>query len=328
MDINNIVLKEVLNDCKEKYMKVRKLLDEDARHDPVSEPYLSKYKAKSILVEMRKSIEDKWNEKLLSEETDTTLDAILGAILLHIGVIDMETEDFSNSEKTLMEAEVLLSKHSMDPQVVITLLNIYNNLGLLWSNREDPEKAKSFLLKAKELYGNFKCTLQIPIPVEYLYGLVEEKSVEDLLLLEKPFTMTFYYLAQVYGTLKLELKSAFYCHATLKRQLVYKEYEPIDWALNAATLSQFFAVQNLFYQSRHHLAAASAILKDYEDQLNMIETRDEQYEAKMETFNHRSADVSLCWVKYCLNLLTSSKARLMSDADEIESATTGKLLIR
>jgi KIF-binding protein len=64
--------------------------------------------------------------------------------------------------------------------------------------------------------------------------------------LEKTHTLTLYYMAQVYGTLGQTLKSALYCHNTLQRQLESKEFDSIDWALNAATLSQFFATHNGF----------------------------------------------------------------------------------
>lgn len=133
-------------------------------------------------------------------------------------------------------------------------------------------------------------------------------------------------LFQVYGVLKENLKSAIYCHLTLRRQLQYQDYEPIDWALNSATLSQFFAEQNGFYQSRHHLSAASTILKQYEVTLEAAENNDEVQLAKLETLNHRSADVARCWAKYCILLMTASKNRLMNDSEGLSEAITGKTL--
>lgn len=315
MGDNNIILKEVLNDCKEKYSKVRKLLDEDAKNDPASEPYFSKYKAKLILKEIRQTLETKVSR-------DVVIDAMLGVILLQIGIIDMDTEELSSCEEVLTEAETLLSQHSLHQNTIITLLNVYNHLGILWCNREVPDKAKSYLIKAKDLYVNFKCTLEMPISTEQLFGVVEENTIADLMSLEKAYTLTLYYLAQLYGTIKLKFKSAIYYHITLKRQLQYNDYDYIDWALNAATLSQFFAVENGFSQSRHHLAAASTILGRYEEQLRQSDTGDAEFQAKLETFNHRAADVALCWSKYCLNLMSSSKQRLLGDSDELAPAIT------
>ncbi|CAH3875856.1 unnamed protein product [Pieris brassicae] len=315
----DMTAKEMMNDFKETYAKVRKLLDDDAPNDPTNEPYLSKYKAKDILNKMREALmitkgsERNWD--------NVKIDAMLGVVLLNIGIIDMETDDASASEKVLTEAETLLLPHSSKPEVVSTLINIENHLGLLWSNRDEPEKGKSFLLKAKEFYESFKCTMQMPISIENIIH-VSDRITSDIMLLEKPYTLTLYYLAQVYGSLKENLKSAIYCHVTLRRQLQYNDYDPIDWSLNSATLSQFFAERNGFFQSRHHLAAASTILDQYEARLLADETNDEVLMAKKEQFNHRSADVARCWAKYCIILMTASKNRLMSDPDNLDEAIT------
>lgn len=313
--------KEILNDFKENYGKVRKLLDEDSKNDPENEPYLSKYKAKEILSNMHESL-----TKLLNSESNmdsVKLQAMQGTVLLNIGIINMETEELTASERVLTEAIELLSPNSSKPEIVVTLINIYNNLGILWSTRDEPGQAKGFLLKAKELYESFKCTLQMPLPMEHVINNVGEADVGDFMLLEKAYTLTLYYLAQVFGSLKENLKSAIYCHVTLRRQLQYSDYEPIDWALNSATLSQYFAEQNGFFQSRHHLAAASTILEQYEEKLMSAESNDEAFLAKVETFKHRSADVARCWAKYCLLLMTASKARLMTDGERFTDAITG-----
>ena len=49
-----------------------------------------------------------------------------------------------------------------------------------------------------------------------------------------------------------------------------KIYEPIDWALNSATLAQFFMEKCRFKQARHHLAAASCILDKHEEDLKNV----------------------------------------------------------
>lgn len=89
------------------------------------------------------------------------------------------------------------------------------------------------------------------------------------------------YILQIYGTLEDHLRSAVYCHNTLKRQLESKDYDSIEWALNAATLSQFFMERDGFKQARHHLAAASYILEKYfEEHIKNIEGSSEEEEAK------------------------------------------------
>ena len=52
------ITKEVFVDLQEKYEKFKKLIDEDSKLDPISEPYLSKYSARQILIGMKANIEN------------------------------------------------------------------------------------------------------------------------------------------------------------------------------------------------------------------------------------------------------------------------------
>lgn len=51
---------------------------------------------------------------------------------------------------------------------------------------------------------------------------------------------------QVYGHLGAPDRSAWYCHSTLQRQLASKDYDPLEWSINAATLSQFYQGKEKF----------------------------------------------------------------------------------
>lgn len=57
---------------------------------------------------------------------------------------------------------------------------------------------------------------------------------------EMAYTHTLYYLAQVYKNLQQYERAGQYCHTTLQRQLEYKQFVPLEWAINAATLSQYY----------------------------------------------------------------------------------------
>lgn len=319
--ITDMTAKEILNDFKENYGKVRKLLDEDSKNDPEAEPYLSKYKARDILSKMGDVL-----RVIINSESDMDrikLHAMLGVVMLNIGMINMDVEEITAAEKVLTDAMELLTPNAGKPEMVTTMVNIYNHLGVLWANRDEHSRGEGLLLQAKQLYESFKCTLQMPLSIEHIISNSGEAEVGDFILLEKAHTFTLYYIAQVYGAMKETMKSAIYCHATLKRQLHYSDYEEIDWALNSATLSQFFAELNGFYQSRYHLAAASAMLEKYETSLMATESNDEVFLAKLETLKHRSADVARCWAKYCLLLMIASKERLMSDSERSTDAITG-----
>lgn len=53
-----IISKEALVDLQEKYEKVKKLIEEDSKLDPETEPFLSKYAARTILISMNANLEN------------------------------------------------------------------------------------------------------------------------------------------------------------------------------------------------------------------------------------------------------------------------------
>lgn len=246
--------------------------------------------------------------------------AMLGAVYLYLGMVSIDTEEISTGEKHFEKCREVIEKYETKPEFIMITLNMYNQFGILWSQRE-PETSKMFLEKAEQLYKDFKSSGEVPVHISDLFqtNLEVQNSELPWKILEKIHTLTLYYLAQIFGTLKDALKSAVYCHRTLQRQLEMEDYDPIDWALNSATLSQFFMEKNGFKQARHHLAASSYILEKYEKTLEEVLERNEAHEAKVETFRHRSADVARCWSKYGLLLLLKSKERLLNHTDDIDS---------
>ena len=88
-------------------------------------------------------------------------------------------------------------------------------------------------------------------------------------------------MCQVYRYMNEVLKSAVYCHNTLKRQLLESKYDQVEWALNSATLSQVMVEKNAFKEARHHLAAASKVLELREEDLEVpylhIQTQLDRY---------------------------------------------------
>lgn len=249
---------------------------------------------------------------------------MLGAVHLYLGMVSFDTEETSTGEKHLERCKDVIANHETTCEFIMITLNMYNQFGILWSQRE-PETSKMYLEKAEQLYKDFKLTGEVPVNIKDLFQANVETQNVDLSwkAFEKVHTLTLYYLAQLFGSLKDALKSSVYCHRTLQRQLELDDYDPIDWALNAATLSQFFMEKSGFKQARHHLAASLYILDKYKKQLDEITERNESYDAKVENFKHRSADVSRCWAKYGLLLLVKSKERLLLNAD---SDTHGSLL--
>ncbi|XP_063923241.1 KIF-binding protein isoform X1 [Zophobas morio] len=309
--------KEFAVDLGEKYNKVLKLL-EDSKFDPPNEPYASKCAAKEILIDMKAKLENTSNNQFSSSSELLKIKAMLGSVYLYLGMTSIEMEELSEGENSLQNCHDTIRDFFNNPQVVMITLNMYNQFGILWSQRE-PEKAKNYLHKAEQLYHKFKSSDNVAVDISTLFcSNLETQNEENAKQnFEKIHTFTLYYLAQIYGVLKDALKSAIYCHITLQRQLDSGDYDPIDWALNAATLSQFFMEKNGFKQARHHLAASSYIMDEYKEKLFSVSERNEEFDAKVEVFKHRSADIARCWAKYGLVLLSKSKERLLNHTDDI-----------
>uniref|UniRef100_A0A8C5K4F6 KIF-binding protein n=2 Tax=Jaculus jaculus TaxID=51337 RepID=A0A8C5K4F6_JACJA len=123
---------------------------------------------------------------------------------------------------------------------------------------------------------------------------------------EKVYTHNLYYLAQVYQHMEMFEKAAHYCHSTLKRQLEHSAYHPMEWAINAATLSQFYINKLCFMEARHCLSAANVIF----GQIGKIQTTEDTPEVEgdlPELYHQRKGEIARCWIKYCLALLQNAQ---------------------
>lgn len=205
----------------EKYEKVKKLLEEESRHDPETEPYKSKYAARALLIEMKStllSVLDKINN---TDSNYEHVEAMLCAVLLMIGTVSVETEELSTGDENFNLALERINRISLKPKAILVTLATLNQLGLLWSQRGDSKKSHEFLQKAEQLYLDFKCLSdEKPVEINELFGVTSEEKEQNSL--EKMHTLTLYYLAQVHGTMGNSVQSAVYCHTTLKRQLESK----------------------------------------------------------------------------------------------------------
>ncbi|KAG2493223.1 hypothetical protein HYH03_008639 [Edaphochlamys debaryana] len=74
------------------------------------------------------------------------------------------------------------------------------------------------------------------------------------------YTSTLYYLAQVYGHMKLSDKSALYCAATLYRQLAGGKYDIDTWVNNCLQLGGYYAKVHAYGLAMYCHAAAQAVV--------------------------------------------------------------------
>lgn len=287
-----------------------------------SDPFRSHYSAKNILEDLVQTLRE------IIETNDNFLYKVfLGFACRDLGRIYVFTEEPFTGEKYLKECLDLVDPHKLKKEAIIAYIGASNEMGIVECNRGNHKEALEHLKRSEDVYEQFQYLADSPMAITDLFGPPEEvekdKGPKEM---TKMYTLCTYYMAQVLGHLGELEKSAQYCNLTLRRQLESDDYDPIDWALNAATLSQYYISPNLFTEARHHLAAATLIMTEFEDKMITDEMALDVKEAVKENFQHRFADVARCWAKYGLALLNSSRDRLMTD-DEVAKDGKGELAL-
>ena len=301
---------------REKILKAANLSNEESRNDPESDPYKSKYLAREILQELKNDIDKN------SSDNDDRWGFLIAGLDLRLGVNFIETEELSTGEERLAKCVEALEKHRLNGLASTTLQNALNQLGILWASRRRPTQALSYLEKAQSLYKDFKHEVgnspsmpdEMCAPVNEEDSTIMKKREEAF---ESTYTHTLYYLAQVYEKLDESEKAAQHCHVTLYRQLESMKYEPVDWALNAATLSQYYINVENFTMARHCLASASTIIKEVPE--TEVETEfDPDSQAGIdvkEKLPRAKIDIQRCWIKYAISLLEASRDKLFREVE-------------
>lgn len=308
---------------KERYLKVRKILNEQTANN--SSDFTE---ATNIL----KDIIEELNVKVTSTVESKNETVMLAITCLNLGIVYIDSEETKAAEEQFITCTDLLKGRELEPGNILPTISALNQLGILYAQWSDPAKAKVSLQKAEELYTEFTENVRLaPVNVGVAMGM-DTGGLNAESVLEKLHTLSLYYLAQVYNALGDKDKFAAYCHKTLSMQLNQDDIDYIEWALNAATLSQYFIGHDNFSQARYHLAAASYILQKRQDVLEAKGPKEtsESIAAEYETYHHRSADVARCWAKYGITLLSASKERLLRrveqedqcSSDDISSAAT------
>uniref|UniRef100_A0A2K5JZ04 KIF-binding protein n=1 Tax=Colobus angolensis palliatus TaxID=336983 RepID=A0A2K5JZ04_COLAP len=180
----------------------------------------------------------------------------LAVIEFHLGVNHIDTEELSAGEEHLVKCLRLLRRYRLSHDCISLYIQAQNNLGILWSEREEIETAQAYLESSEALYTQYMKEVCYIFVLWHFNFLPEVPTRAEF---EKVYTHNLYYLAQVYQHLEMFEKAAHYCHSTLKRQLEHNAYHPIEWAINAATLSQFYINKLCFMEARHCLSAANVI---------------------------------------------------------------------
>lgn len=299
--------------AQEKYASALKLNDCDCKNDPETEPYKSKYKARDIWVELKTVAESYCHD----DATDERWTFLKAALDLKLGINYTETEELGTGEEHLNKCVEALQGHYLNEKACNVLQDALNQLGILWTGRRQLEKALDFLQRAEKQYKDFQHEVGgVPYTVDDLFACGTSEDDGNIAYrrsknFESTYTHTLYYLAQVYGKLGDSHKSAQYCHVTLRRQLETRSYQPVEWALNAATLSQYYITKPDFNMARHCMASATVVLNEAEGSEKCLSQNCDGQQDLPRIW----ADLNRCWVKYGLQLLEASWERLLEDDD-------------
>ncbi|KAJ3072970.1 hypothetical protein HK102_006130, partial [Quaeritorhiza haematococci] len=190
-----------------KYAQVIKLRQQV---DPRESPFKSQYEARKILKSLRQSVQDvELDESSGSEEEEKNL--VLALIDYHIATNLANTDEATAGEKTFKVCLQNLKPYAIDPLYSVAVVSSLNQLAILWSDWGDHKKAVAFLQESEKLYHEYTKNGIPPIadPLDRSEAKQNpseegEQTPEDPWEpIEDPHTYTLYYLAQVYGALKL-----------------------------------------------------------------------------------------------------------------------------
>jgi len=155
-------MKEKLTDLKECYEKAMKLVETESKHDPENDPYKSHYAAREMLIEMQNNLKNVLSTLAAEDNPDEhdvlIYKAILGFILKELGRISIFVDELKTGENYLTESTTVFEEFKMEPVGIIAYIDALNNLGILWSNRNNAENAKKYLDQAEVAYNDFKAS--------------------------------------------------------------------------------------------------------------------------------------------------------------------------
>jgi len=308
-------IRQLLADGAEaEFAEAVKLNDEESKKDPESEPYKSMYKAREIWQKLKSDV-----DRRRESAPDTVQWLFLEAVLdLKLGINYIDTEEKSTGEERLANCLSSLDAHRYRAEVCCSVQTALNHTGILNFERNETQKGLEFLQRAEILYKDFSDKVGgAPWTVNDLFcsdSYDESASMEKLVKnrvenFEDTYTHTLYYLAQAHAKVGNSAESAQYCRMTLHRQLSSRKYEPVDWAMNAATLSQYYIVESNFPRARHCLSSGQFILKEANEAI------DQASDEACDRVHKAWADLYRCWAKYGLALLDHSKERLYRQLD-------------
>lgn len=123
------------------------LTDVESNSDPEDEPFKSKYKAREIW----KQLEDDLKERERALEDSERNDALgmHAALSYMLGCNYVEAEEVGTGEERLVLSLQAIESEKRKPRYCGLAVQVLNMLGVLWSGREDYEKALQYMKVTK-----------------------------------------------------------------------------------------------------------------------------------------------------------------------------------
>ena len=283
----------------------QKVLELNAEQNPEDKPFQSLYAARKSLEQILQKLEE------FSGTLGKDLSGLLGIVHYQLGKNYINCDETSSGEGFLEKSYKLLSQVEDKVKTTTCRILVCHQLAIVWAARSDHEKALGQLLDAKTMYETYSLSLY-PLGEHELLSGMQDPMSEDKRKgqFESLHTHTLYYLAQTYGNMGKAALSASYCHTTLGRQILSKQYDAIEWSLNSATLSQYYLNTDNYRQACHCLASSEHILMEY------ISNSEEKEDRLLEKIEQTKADMARCWIKYCIALLKYSQQLKEEDGAE------------
>ncbi|EDV21336.1 uncharacterized protein TRIADDRAFT_60261 [Trichoplax adhaerens] len=291
----------------------KEILDLNEKVDAPEEPFKSKYEALELLYRLRKEVEDFYDD---NQEAYPDAKQIAAVLDYHIGVIHLITEDRSTGQRHIKACLEALRPYRLEPDFCLVVMKANSEMGILWCGRSDFAKSQQYLEECDKLYSDYTADVGNSPYDEKDLLLPPELRADDVSRhkkFESSYTHALYYLAQVYTKQENDNLAAEYCHKTLSRQLESKDFDSLDWAINCATLSDYYTSKRNWNLARHCLACASAVIGEdcrVPDSGMTEEELREESQAELderEKVYKKRAEVARLWAKYALELFTESR---------------------
>eukprot|EP01060_Flectonema_neradi_P008357 TRINITY_DN15980_c0_g1_i1.p1 TRINITY_DN15980_c0_g1~~TRINITY_DN15980_c0_g1_i1.p1 ORF type:complete len:610 (+),score=142.10 TRINITY_DN15980_c0_g1_i1:86-1915(+) len=173
--------------------------------------------------------------------------------------------DTGFQKDTMIKCKTKLNNDT-DMTYVPFLLDAFNLAGYHWCGRGMVEKALTCLNHSVKIYEHFDKRSRTEGDAGYQALNISDdgQTTTTRGKVEGSYTSTLFYLAQVYGNDSKSEEASKYCHLTLQRQLASKkEFDRIEWSINALGLCSFYLNLNDFGASKHCILAAEKVMEKY-----------------------------------------------------------------